>query len=154
MVPRGTRAVRPVRVDAFDLDERGRIDVHLDAYGYRWFPHRRARRPPAHLTQVELRMRAPAPTAIERMPPRGRQLARASRSSRTRWPTTAETPSWRMDTPIERVGDLHRALLVRDDDELARVAQVLERREQAAEVRVVEGRLDLVHDVERARAAP
>ncbi len=24
-------------VDAFDLDERGRIDVHLDAYGYRWF---------------------------------------------------------------------------------------------------------------------
>ena len=24
-------------VDTFDLDERGRIDVHLDAYGYRWF---------------------------------------------------------------------------------------------------------------------
>ena len=25
------------RVDRFDLDERGRIDVHLDAYGYAWF---------------------------------------------------------------------------------------------------------------------
>jgi hypothetical protein len=24
-------------VDTFELDERGRIDVHLDAYGYRWF---------------------------------------------------------------------------------------------------------------------
>ena len=24
-------------VDRYDLDERGRIDVHLDAYGYRWF---------------------------------------------------------------------------------------------------------------------
>ncbi|MFC5791891.1 trehalose synthase [Agromyces tardus] len=25
------------RVDRFDLDEQGRIDVHLDAYGYAWF---------------------------------------------------------------------------------------------------------------------
>ena len=24
-------------VDTSPLDERGRIDVHLDAYGYRWF---------------------------------------------------------------------------------------------------------------------
>ena len=24
-------------VDAEPIDERGRIDVHLDAYGYRWF---------------------------------------------------------------------------------------------------------------------
>ena len=40
---------------------------------------------------------------------------------------------------------------MRDDDELRALTQVLEDREQAAEVGVVEGGLDLVHDVERAR---
>ena len=36
-VPEGTVLSDLFAVDAFDLDERGRIDVHLDAYGYRWF---------------------------------------------------------------------------------------------------------------------
>ena len=36
-VPAGARFSDLFAVDAFDLDERGRIDVHLDAYGYRWF---------------------------------------------------------------------------------------------------------------------
>ena len=49
---------------------------------------------------------------------------------------------------VEGVGDLHRLLLVRDDDELRAVAQLLEEGDEAAEVGVVERRLDLVHDVE------
>jgi hypothetical protein len=36
-VPEGARFSDLFAVDSFDLDERGRIDVHLDAYGYRWF---------------------------------------------------------------------------------------------------------------------
>src|SRR5674476_1679743 len=48
---------------------------------------------------------------------------------------------------IQRVGNLHRALLVGDDDQLARVAQLLEPREQPAQVGIIEGGLDLVHDV-------
>ena len=39
--------------------------------------------------------------------------------SRSRWEITAETPSPRIVTPYRRVGDLHRALLVRDDQQLA-----------------------------------
>ena len=53
---------------------------------------------------------------------------------------------------VEGIRDLHRALLVRDDDELRVGAQVFHDREQAAEVGVVERRLHLVHDVERAGA--
>ena len=52
---------------------------------------------------------------------------------------------------VQRVGDLHGALLVGDDDELAVLAQLLEDVEQPAEVDVVEGGLDLVEHVERAR---
>ncbi len=36
-VPDGTVLSDLFGVDAFDLDPRGRIEVHLDAYGYRWF---------------------------------------------------------------------------------------------------------------------
>src|SRR5690606_42151777 len=49
---------------------------------------------------------------------------------------------------VERVGDLHRALLVRHDDELGVLAQLGEDLQEAPEVRVIERRLDLVHDVE------
>src|SRR5512132_1716300 len=52
---------------------------------------------------------------------------------------------------VERVRDLHRPLLVGDDDELTRLAEFLEDREQAPEVDVVERSLHLVEDIERAR---
>src|SRR5262245_51308913 len=51
---------------------------------------------------------------------------------------------------IEGVRDLHGPLLVRDDDELTRLAEFLQDREQAPEVDVVERGLDLVEYVERA----
>src|SRR4051812_18712610 len=53
---------------------------------------------------------------------------------------------------VERVGGLHRALLVRDDDELGAVAERPQHLEEAVDVEVVERGLDLVEDVERARA--
>ena len=52
---------------------------------------------------------------------------------------------------VERVGGLHRALLVRDHDELRAVRGTAQEREEAVDVEVVERRLDLVEDVERAR---
>src|SRR3712207_9389488 len=45
-----------------------------------------------------------------------------------------------------------RPLLVRDDDELGAVAEAVDEREEPFDVGVVEGGLDLVEDVERARA--
>src|SRR5690606_7389618 len=51
---------------------------------------------------------------------------------------------------VQGVGDLQRPLLVRDDDQLGVLAQLREDLQQPAEVDVVERRLDLVHDVERA----
>ena len=50
------------------------------------------------------------------------------------------------------VRDLHRAFLVGDDDQLRRLLQLLENRQQARQVHVVQGGLDLVHDVEGGRA--
>jgi hypothetical protein len=81
-------------IDTFDLDERGRIDVHLDAYGYRWF---RIVEP----DDRRLGDRCPGDGCLGEHAAAGAsaQLALASRSSRTRWPTTAETPSWRIETP-------------------------------------------------------
>ena len=52
---------------------------------------------------------------------------------------------------VQRVGRLHRALLVRDDDELRAVGIGAEEGDEAADVRIVEGGLDLVQEVERAR---
>src|SRR5215207_1777872 len=52
---------------------------------------------------------------------------------------------------VEAVGGLHRALLVRDDDELRAVGEAAQQRQEAVDVEVVERRLDLVEDVERAR---
>lgn len=52
---------------------------------------------------------------------------------------------------VERVGDLHRALLVRDDDQLRGLLQLLHDPDQPLQVGVVERRLDLVHHVERTR---
>ena len=52
---------------------------------------------------------------------------------------------------VERVGGVHRALLVRDDDELGAVRVALHELEEAVDVDVVERGLDLVEDVERAR---
>ena len=53
---------------------------------------------------------------------------------------------------VEGVRDLHRALLVRDDNQLRGLLQLLENRQQARQVHVIQGSLDLVHDVERGRA--
>ena len=52
---------------------------------------------------------------------------------------------------VQRVGGLHRALLVGDDDELRAVRERAQEREEAVDVEVVERGLDLVEDVERAR---
>src|SRR3954453_18780702 len=52
---------------------------------------------------------------------------------------------------VERVADLHRALLVGDHEQLALCAELLVDLEQAAQVGVVERGLDLVEDVERRR---
>ena len=52
---------------------------------------------------------------------------------------------------VEDVGGLHRALLVRDDDELRPVGVGAQEPGEAADVRVVERGLDLVEEVERAR---
>src|SRR5262245_40803757 len=54
--------------------------------------------------------------------------------------------------PVEGVRDLHRPLLVRDDDQLRTAAQLLEDLEQPLQVGVVQRRLDLVQHVERRRA--
>jgi isopentenyl-diphosphate delta-isomerase len=50
---------------------------------------------------------------------------------------------------VQRVGDLHRRLLVGDDDQLRLLAQLLEQPDQPAQVDVVERGLDLVHHIER-----
>src|SRR5215207_4465222 len=52
---------------------------------------------------------------------------------------------------VEAVGGLHRALLVCDDDELRAVGEAAQQRQEAVDVEVVERRLDLVENVERAR---
>ena len=53
---------------------------------------------------------------------------------------------------VQGVRYLHGSLLVRDHDQLRRLLQLLEDGEQARQVHVVQGGLDLVHDVERRRA--
>ncbi len=52
---------------------------------------------------------------------------------------------------VEDVGRLHRALLVGDDDELRLTCVGAQQPGEAADVRVVEGSLDLVEEVEGAR---
>src|SRR6516162_10390027 len=54
--------------------------------------------------------------------------------------------------PVEGVPDLHRPLLVRDDDQLRDAAHLFEDLEQPLQVGVVQRRLDLVQHVERRRA--
>src|ERR687895_2077474 len=54
--------------------------------------------------------------------------------------------------PVEGVGGVHRPLLVRDDDELGPVRVAPDELEEAVDVDVVERGLDLVQDVEGARA--
>ncbi len=55
---------------------------------------------------------------------------------------------------VERVGDLHRRLLVGDDDQLGDLTQLLEQADEPPQVDVVERGLDLVHHVERRRPGP
>ena len=52
---------------------------------------------------------------------------------------------------VEHVGGLHRALLVRDHDELGAVGVATQQLHEAGDVRVVERGLDLVEEVEGAR---
>ena len=112
-------------------------------------PHRGARRPPAHLRRGRAGCRGAARTRSSGS--RGRLSSPAPRAPRDALADDGGDAVLAHRDAVEGVGDLHRALLVRDDDELAALAQVLEDAEQTAEVRVVERRLDLVHDVERAR---
>src|SRR5438067_3252771 len=51
--------------------------------------------------------------------------------------------------PVQDVGGLHRALLLRDHDELRTVRVPAQQRDEAAAVRVVERSLDLVEQIER-----
>src|SRR4051794_28693867 len=53
---------------------------------------------------------------------------------------------------VQHVGGFHRALLVRDHDELRAIRVLPQERDEAADVRVVERRLDLVEQIERTRA--
>src|SRR6266511_46549 len=71
---------------------------------------------------------------------------------------TAQPPAHHLADPVglhrdavEGVARLHRAPLVADDQELGLLAGVVEQVEEPVQVDVVEGRLDLVEDVERAR---
>src|SRR4051812_13522391 len=52
---------------------------------------------------------------------------------------------------VERVGDLHGALVVRDDDELGGAAHLPDHLVVPADVRLVERRVDLVEQAERRR---
>src|SRR4029079_352939 len=52
---------------------------------------------------------------------------------------------------VEAVGGLHRALLVADDDQLRLGTELRDQSQEAVEIDVIEGGLDLVHHVERAR---
>src|SRR3954452_24025216 len=52
---------------------------------------------------------------------------------------------------VERVGGVHRALLMGDDDELRALRVAAQEREEAVDVEVVERGLDLIEDVERTR---
>src|SRR3954470_17760935 len=54
---------------------------------------------------------------------------------------------------VEDVGDLHRALVVRDDDELALVEELLDDQIEALVVRLIKRRVHLVEDAERAGLA-
>src|SRR5690625_2031177 len=53
---------------------------------------------------------------------------------------------------VEGVCDLHCALLVRDNQQLAVVAQLLKELDQAPQIHVIEGGFYLVQDIERAGA--
>ena len=53
--------------------------------------------------------------------------------------------------PVEDVGGVHRPFLVGDDDELGAVGEAADQLQEAVDVGVVEGGLDLVEDVEGAR---
>ena len=54
--------------------------------------------------------------------------------------------------PVQRVGRLHRALLVGDHDELRALGVAAQQAQEAVDVEVVQRRLHLVQHVERARA--
>src|SRR5258705_56934 len=53
---------------------------------------------------------------------------------------------------VEDVGGVHRPFLVGDDDELGAIGEAPDQLQEAVDVGVVEGRLDLVEDVEGAGA--
>ena len=120
---RGHRALRPVRRRRVRPRRAGphrraprRLRVPL-------VPHRRSRRPPADLSDRE---RMPGRRVARR-----RHAAAGSAGARLALLAHALADDGRDAVlahrdAVERVGDLHRALLVRDDDELARLAQVLE----------------------------
>ena len=65
-----------------------------------------------------------------------------------RWLTTRLDAAGRHRDAVEAVGGLHRALLVRDDEQLRLVAELVHEVEEPVEVHVVERGLDLVEQVE------
>ena len=52
--------------------------------------------------------------------------------------------------PVEDVGGVHRPFLMGDDHELGTVGEAADQLQEAIDVGVIEGGLDLVEDVERA----
>ena len=62
-----------------------------------------------------------------------------------------DTPGSSIVTPYRPVGDLHRLAVVRDQDELRVLLHALEHLDEPADVRIVERRVDLVEQAERAR---
>src|SRR6266540_7447466 len=53
---------------------------------------------------------------------------------------------------VQHVGHLHRPLLMRDDQDLGVLGEAPHQLQEPVEVDIVERRLDLVHQIERARS--
>src|SRR5690625_4568689 len=101
------------------------------------------------------------PDTPRRDTPSGRRRTTAPGGGQTTWSAAGDACSDRLflqalgdhrgdavtahGHPVERIGNLHGALLVGDDDQLGLVTQLAEDLQQPAQVRVVQGRLDLVH---------
>ena len=81
----------------------------------------------------------------------GTDQTSSSSRSRIRWLTTRLEPPGGHRDAVEDVGRLHRALLVRDDQQLRLVAELVHEIEEPVQVHVVERGLDLVHQIEGRR---
>ena len=118
--------------------------------------HRRRKlRPPAPLRRVRPRRRGSVRRRTRRL--RRRLRGELGRSSSGRGQLArddlGDAVAAHADA-VEDVGGVHGPLLVGDDDELGALGEAADQAQEAVDVDVVERRLDLVEDVEGARAAP